>query len=203
MSETIFKTLNDINVNGHTENKGKLTYLSWSWAWAEVKKAYPSANYTVDHYEGKPYLYDANLGYMVSTVVNINGEILPMHLPVMDGANKSMKSEAYTYKTKFGEKTCDAASMFDINKTIMRCLVKNLAMFGLGLYIYAGEDLPEVDKPPTKEELAIKAFEEAMTLMVGAESMDKLGKLWSHYKVYQEDKRFVDAKDKRKAELTK
>jgi DNA-directed RNA polymerase subunit RPC12/RpoP len=61
----------------------------------------------------------------------------------MDGANKSMKLNAYTYSTRSGEKTVEAISMFDINKTVMRCLVKNLAMFGLGLYIYAGEDLPE------------------------------------------------------------
>jgi DNA-directed RNA polymerase subunit RPC12/RpoP len=66
-----------------------------------------------------------------------------MWLPVMDNANKSMKLEAYTYNTRQGDKTVEAISMFDINKAVMRCLVKNLAMFGLGLYIYAGEDLPE------------------------------------------------------------
>jgi hypothetical protein len=68
----------------------------------------------------------------------------------MDGANKAMKSSGYTYTTKYGEKSVEPASMFDVNKTIMRCLVKNLAMFGLGLYIYAGEDLPEneVSAPP-------------------------------------------------------
>jgi NH3-dependent NAD+ synthetase len=65
-----------------------------------------------------------------------------------------MKNEAYTYKTKYGDKTCEAATMFDINKTIMRCLTKNLAMFGLGLYIYAGEDLPEEQK--TKEDIKTK-----------------------------------------------
>ena len=70
-----------------------------------------------------------------------------MWLPVMDGANKAMKRTPYKYQTKYnGEKTVEAATMMDINKTIMRCLVKNLAMFGLGLYIYAGEDLPETDK---------------------------------------------------------
>lgn len=56
-----------------------------------------------------------------------------------------MKHEAYTYTTKYGSKTVEAATMFDINKTLMRCLTKNLAMFGLGIYIYAGEDLPESD----------------------------------------------------------
>ena len=80
-----------------------------------------------------------------------------MWLPVMNGANKSMKLEAYQYKTYSGIKTCEPATMFDINKTIMRCLTKNLAMFGLGLYIYAGEDLPnlitdtEIKKPKDPE----------------------------------------------------
>ena len=69
-----------------------------------------------------------------------------MQLPVMDGANKAMKNVSYKYTTKYnGEKTVEAATMFDINTAIMRCLVKNLALFGLGLYIYSGEDLPESD----------------------------------------------------------
>jgi NH3-dependent NAD+ synthetase len=68
----------------------------------------------------------------------------------MDGKNKSMKKVPYTYSTKYGDKTVEAATTFDINKTIMRCLVKNLAMFGLGIYIYAGEDLPETESTPTK-----------------------------------------------------
>ena len=80
---------------------------------------------------------------MVYTSVTAGGLTYEMWLPVMDNANKSMKLQSYTYKTKSGEKTVEAISMFDINKAVMRCLVKNLAMFGLGLYIYAGEDLPE------------------------------------------------------------
>ena len=79
------------------------------------------------------------------TKVTINGITKEMWLPVMDSKNKAMKKEPYTYTTKYGEKTVESATMFEINKTIMRCLVKNLAMFGLGLYIYAGEDLPEAD----------------------------------------------------------
>lgn len=145
MSE-VFSKLNHIDVNGRSESKNGLKYLSWAWAWAEVKKAYPDANYIVHEYEGKPYLYDENLGYMVSTKVTVNGETIPMHLPVMDSSNKAQKSTDYTYDTKYKKGlVVKAATMFDINKTIMRCLVKNLAMFGLGLYIYAGEDLPEVD----------------------------------------------------------
>ena len=140
-----FDKLYGINVNGHTEEKNGLTYLSWAWAWAEIKRVYPDATYTIKKFENSlPYVYDEKVGYMVFTEVTIEGLTHEMWLPVMDGANKAMKSEPYTYKTKYGEKTVEAATMFDINKTIMRCLVKNLAMFGLGMYIYAGEDLPEV-----------------------------------------------------------
>lgn len=138
-----FGVLNKINVNDKVEKKSGLTYLSWAFAWAEVKKIYPDAFYIIKRFDGLPYVFDPKTGYMVFTEVTIEGHTHEMWLPVMDGANKAMKDEAYKYTTKYGEKTCDAADMFDINKTIMRCLVKNLAMFGLGLYIYAGEDLPE------------------------------------------------------------
>lgn len=145
--KSIFDKLSAINVNDKVEKKSNLTYLSWAWAWAEVKKACPDATYEVlqDPYTNKPYFFDENLGYMVMTQVTIQGESLEMWLPVMDGANKSMTNKSYTYSTRYGDKTVEAATMFDINKTLMRCLTKNLAMFGLGLYIYAGEDLPEVD----------------------------------------------------------
>ena len=139
-----FNKLFQLDVNEHVEKKNNLSYLTWAWAWAEVKKIYPDASYTIKTFEnGLPYVYDPNTGYMVFTTVTIEGLTHEMWLPVMDGANKAMKAEAYTYTTKYGEKDVEPASMFDINKTIMRCLVKNLAMFGLGLYIYAGEDLPE------------------------------------------------------------
>lgn len=102
--------------------------------------------YEIRHWDDKPYLYDENLGYMVETSITIDGETKTMWLPVMDGANKAMKAQPYTYETRFGTRTVEAATMFDINTAIMRCLVKNMAMFGLGLYIYAGEDLPNADK---------------------------------------------------------
>jgi hypothetical protein len=145
-----FELLSALNVNDKVEKKSNLTYLSWAWAWAEVKKACPDATYQVivDVTTNKPYFYDENLGYMVMTEVTIEGETLEMWLPVMDGANKAMMATPYTYQTRYGEKTVEAATMFDINKTLMRCLTKNLAMFGLGLYIYAGEDLPEGDTTP-------------------------------------------------------
>ena len=165
-----FRELYSLNVNDYVEQKNDLSYLSWSFAWAEFKKVYPDATYTVAKDEhGKCYFGDENIGYMVYTTVSAGGLTYEMWLPVMDGANMSMKLHEYSYtvknksfkyatlnvddgkyydkygneQTEFITKKVDAISMFDINKTVMRCLVKNLAMFGLGLYIYAGEDLPE------------------------------------------------------------
>lgn len=154
-----FTELYSLNVNEHVEKKQGLSYLTWSYAWAEFKKIYPDAVYEVKKDdEGNCYFGDADIGYMVYTSVTAGGLTYEMWLPVMDNANKAMKLKAYTYKVadwqwspqqnkkvKVGEieKTVEAISMFDINKAVMRCLVKNLAMFGLGLYIYAGEDLPE------------------------------------------------------------
>lgn len=160
MAEQVFDTLFAVNVNDHTEKKKtgnvELTYLSWAYAWAEVKKRYQNASYEIEKFNGLPYVYDPLTGYMVYTTVTIEGVTHEMWLPVMDGANKAMKSEPYEYTTGYGQyqktKVCEAATMFDINKTIMRCLVKNLAMFGLGLYIYAGEDLPEGEQEEPKEE---------------------------------------------------
>ena len=153
--EEVIKKLQHLNVSDKVEKKQNLSYLSWTYAWDAVLKNCPNATYNVVKQEnGLPYVYDPNTGYMVFTKVTIEGLTHEMWLFVMDGANKAMKKDAYTYKTKYAEKTCEAASMFDINKTIMRCLVKNLAMFGLGLYIYAGEDLPEVlppEKPSVKD----------------------------------------------------
>lgn len=133
----VFETLNNVNVNGHTEKKGNLTYLSWAWAWAEVKKAFPSAHYEIwKDDRNLPYVYDPEVGYMVYTKVAIMGQEHEMWLPVMDSHNRAMKT----------------ATMTDINKAIMRCLTKNLAMFGLGLYIYAGEDLPEEENKEKLEQ---------------------------------------------------
>jgi hypothetical protein len=151
MQKSVFETLSAINVNDKVEKKSNLTYLSWAWAWGEVKKVYPDATYTIvrDPQTMSPYFFDQHLGYMVMTSVTIKGETLEMWLPVMDGANQAMKHESYEYSTRYGVKTVDAATMFDINKTLMRCLTKNLAMFGLGHYIYAGEDLPETEESKT------------------------------------------------------
>jgi hypothetical protein len=145
--KTVFERLSAINVNDHVEKKSNLTYLSWAWAWSKTKTECPDATYKILETE-----YDEALGFMCHTTVTIEGETLEMWLPVMDGANKSMKKTEYSYSTRFGDKKVEAATTFDINKTIMRCLVKNLAMFGLGIYIYAGEDLPEGETASTKVE---------------------------------------------------
>lgn len=149
-----FEELSKINVNEYIENKNGLPYLSWVYAWSEIKKRCSDATYEIQKFENNlPYVYDENTGYMVFTKMTIDNQTYEMWLPVMDGNNKAMLNHPYTYKVKeykngkwtgeYTEKPVEKATMFDINKTIMRCLVKNIAMFGLGIYIYAGEDMPE------------------------------------------------------------
>ena len=109
MAETkkgVFATLNAINVNDHTEVKDngtdKLTYLSWVWAWQQVKTKYPEVSYEVKHWDGKPFLYEEALGYMVETSVTIQGETMTMWLPVMDSKNKAMKAQPYSSMARSG-----------------------------------------------------------------------------------------------------
>ena len=186
----VFEKLSAINVNDKVEKKSNLTYLSWAWAWGEVKKAYPSATYKViaDPISKRPYFFDENLGYMVMTEVTIEDQTLEMWLTVMDGATKSMTYQSYTYITKYGEKTVEAATMFDINKTLMRCLTKNLAMFGLGHYIYAGEDLPESETPQTPIKAAAPAKVELETLKLSGDNWEKVKKYVTANKQLGEEK---------------
>lgn len=169
-NKTVFESLFEVNVNEHIEKKDGLSYLSWPYAWAEVKKKFPNATYKIRLFGENqlPYIFDENVGYMVFTEVTIEGLTHMMWLPVLNGSNKTMKSESYTYDTRFKKGIqVEAATMFDINKAIMRCLVKNLAMFGLGLYIYSGEDLPEIEvekisaKDATILKNVVKHFDEA------------------------------------------
>ena len=154
-----FKDHLEVKKSGSTE----LKYVSWPYVWAEVKKLYPTASYEVKKFNGLPYVYDPITGFMVYTSVTIENISHEMWLPVLDSSNKSMKAVPYSYtvpkwdyntqtrrREKIGmeERTVESATMFDVNKAIMRCLVKNLAMFGLGLYVYAGEDLPEDASQP-------------------------------------------------------
>lgn len=127
-----FEKLNAINVNDKAEEKNGLTYLSWAWAWAEVKKVDPEANYTIyENADGLFYHTDGRTAW-VKTGVTIDGLEHIEYLPVMDYRNKSIP--------------VDNLTSFDVNKAIQRSLTKACARHGLGLYIYAGEDLPESGK---------------------------------------------------------
>lgn len=127
----VFKTLNAVNVNDRVEKKNGLTYLSWAWAWGEVKKRFPDASYTIyENADGWIYHTDGRTCW-VKTGVTIEGQELIEYLPVMDYKNRSIPA--------------DSVTSFDVNKAIQRSLTKAIARHGLGLYIYAGEDLPEDD----------------------------------------------------------
>lgn len=134
----VFKTLNQIDVNGHTEQKNGLTYLSWAWAWTEVKKNFPDATYTIyENNDGWNYHTDGKTAW-VKTGVTINCLEHIEYLPVMDYRNASIP--------------LDKITSFDVNKAIQRSLTKACARHGLGLYIYAGEDLPETpSEQPTPQ----------------------------------------------------
>lgn len=154
-----FQQLYTLNLNDKVENKNGLTYLSWANAWAAFKTVYPNATYRIikNPQTNLPFFMDENLGIMVYTEVTADHQTYEMWLPVMDSTNKAMRLSPYTYQiwdkknNKYVERKVDAATMFDINKTVMRCLVKNLAMFGLGLYIFAGEDMPETVESSSEE----------------------------------------------------
>lgn len=130
MTETnYFRTLNAIDVNNHTEQKANLTYLSWAWAWTEIKSLYPDTTYTIyENKDGLNYHTDGKTCW-VKTGATCNGIEHIEYLPVMDHRNKSIPAGNVT--------------SFDVNKAIQRSLTKAVARHGLGLYIYAGEDLPE------------------------------------------------------------
>lgn len=130
--ENYFVTLNNINVNDHAEKKNGLTYLSWAWAWAEVKKLFPTATYTIYEAANGCFYHTDGKTCWVKTGVTIEGLEHIEYLPVMDYRNASIAVEKVT--------------SFDVNKAIQRSLTKAVARHGLGLYIYAGEDLPEVEQ---------------------------------------------------------
>lgn len=137
--ESVFSKLNGVNVNDHTEKKNGLTYLSWAWAWAEVKKLYPGATYQIyerDTTQGPVNYFTDGMTCWVKTGVTIEGLEHVEELPVMDFKNRSIPLEVIT--------------SMDVNKAIQRSLTKACARHGLGLYIYAGEDLPEEEQgqPP-------------------------------------------------------
>ena len=179
MSNATFEELSKVDVSKHVEKKQNLSYLSWSWAWDEFKRRCPDATYEVVRFEnGLPYSYDPKTGYMVYTKVTSGGITHEMWLPVMDNNNNAMLDHPYEYETKYGKKKVAACTMFEVNKAIMRCLVKNLAMFGLGLYIYSGEDLPEeTATTPSSPVKAVVTDPETKKAIETLESYIKDGKL--------------------------
>ena len=171
--KSVWATLSAINVNEHTEKKAGLTYLSWAWAWSKVKEHYPDATYTIyETPEGLPYWTDSRTCW-VKTGVTIQGLEHIEYLPVMDNRNQSIPLGKVT--------------SMDMNKAIQRSLTKACARHGLGLYIYAGEDLPEVEAIEAKEVRYGKAFEEVRA----AKSRDEVVAVYHRYKEYHSDEAFV------------
>lgn len=137
MSKSVFETLSAINVNDKVEKKNGLTYLSWAWAWAEVKRHYPHSTYTIyENAEGLNFHHDGKTAW-VKTGVTIEDIEHIEYLPVLDFRNASI--------------TLDKLTSFNVNSSIQRSLTKAIARHGLGLYIYAGEDIPTADETPVQE----------------------------------------------------
>lgn len=158
-----FQQLNAINVSDKTEKKNGLTYLSWAWAWGEVKKLHPDAAYTIyENKDGWNYHTDGRTCW-VKTGVTVDGIEHIEYLPVMDYKNRSIMLEC--------------VSSFDVNKAIQRSLTKAVARHGLGLYIYAGEDLPEEEAEKVKGKTSKKPLQEFKPNVYGNE--DLIAQLYS------------------------
>ena len=183
----LFRYFNTLDVTGHIEKKNGLSYLSWPFAVQEARRKCPDFSFSIQTFNGYPYQFDPKTGYMVYTTVTMGGVTIPMWLPVMDSSNKAMKDVPYEYevydkfKKQYTKKKVEAATMFEINKTIMRCLVKNMAMFGLGLHIYAGEDLPETVELYDSVGKTIEPIIEEI-LVIAKEKKDELNKLGEEIK---------------------
>jgi len=156
MSKSVFETLSAINVNDKVEKKNGLTYLSWAWAWAEVKKHYPQATYNVyENAEGLNFHHDGKTAW-VKTGVTIEDIEHIEYLPVLDFRNASITLEKIT--------------SFNVNSSIQRSLTKAIARHGLGLYIYAGEDIPQGKDQLKSEPLTDTHY----TLDIGDENWEKV-----------------------------
>lgn len=159
--KNVFEVLAAINCNEHTEKKNGLTYLSWAWAWTECKKRFPLAYYTIyENEQGRPYFDDGRTAW-VKTGVTIEGLEHIEYLPILDqSAHKSLQVSAIT--------------SWDMNKAIQRSLTKALARHGLGLYIYAGEDLPDTEdeKPAEAKKTASRKKAEPAPAPTPAPSED-------------------------------
>lgn len=180
--KSVFETLFNIDVNGHTEQKNGLTYLSWAWAWAEVKKKYPKSFYTIyENGDGMFYHTDGKTAW-VKTGVTIEGIEHIEYLPVMDYKNRSIKIAEIT--------------SFDVNKAIQRSLTKAAARHGLGLYIYAGEDLPEAAQIAVDEEKS-----KVKELIKAAKSHDEIKEIADKYEIVRQSYELKNAVNNRWKEL--
>jgi hypothetical protein len=183
--EQVLMLLNK-NVNEHTEKKANLTYLSWAWAWAEALKADPTAIYKVEMFGDKCYM-DVNGTAMVFVTVTMFGKPMTCQLPVMDFRNKAILNP-------------DA---FAVNTAIMRCMTKALSLHGLGLYIYAGEDLPEGD---SSSSIDVGMMIDHLAAIDAASTLEELKDVYgTAYSACAGDKNWqkkvIDAKEKRKGAL--
>lgn len=186
--KSVFATLNAINVNEHVEKKGNLTYLSWAWAWSKVKENYPEAFYTIyENRDGLNYHTDGRTCW-VKTGVTIEGIEHIEYLPVMDMRNQSIPVERVT--------------SFDVNKAIQRSLTKAAARHGLGLYIYAGEDLPEEEQTKARE----KEQDDLGSACLEVAAAADLKELEAVYRKYENrfksNTYFISDVNKRKRELS-
>ena len=165
-SKSIFETLNSINVSDKIEKKGNLSYLSWAWAWAELKKHYPTSTYTVyENQDGLNYHHDGKTAW-VKTGVTVNEIENIEYLPVMNNRNKSIPVGQIT--------------SFDVNSSIQRSLTKAIARHGLGLYVYAGEDLPQDTEP--EKTIKPKNTITELTLKVNDDNWEKVMRFVAHNK---------------------
>jgi len=179
--ENYFIKLNSIDCSKKIEKKNGLSYLSWAWAWGEIKKIHPTANYKIYETEnGVNYWTDGRTGW-VKTGVTIDDIEHIEYLPIMDFKNKSISLESIT--------------SFDVNKAIQRSLTKACARHGLGLYIYAGEDLPESEKPISKvpENLFIEISQTT--------EEEQLQEIWSKNQKIQKEADFIQAVTTQKKKL--
>lgn len=183
MAETksVYEVLSKINVNDKVEKKNGLTYLSWAWAWGVLKENFPNANYVIyENKDGFNYHTDGRSAW-VKTGVIVEGIEHIEELPVMDFRNKSIP--------------IDQLSSFDVNKAIQRSLTKAISRHGLGLYIYAGEDLPEDnDSTSTTKATDFKANQVAKTIVgdpnqkARPNTVEQLKELFDGLQAEQKDK---------------
>ena len=183
MAETksVYEVLSKINVNDKVEKKNGLTYLSWAWAWGVLKENFPNANYVIyENKDGFNYHTDGRSAW-VKTGVIVEGIEHIEELPVMDFRNKSIP--------------IDQLSSFDVNKAIQRSLTKAISRHGLGLYIYAGEDLPEDnDSTSTTKATDFKANQVAKTIVgdpnqkARPTTVEQLKELFDELQTEQRDK---------------